>query len=143
MEDPISDAMMAKDIKTCSKLLDDISEGVDGSAKQLELVKQKLKGMQQLGEVDSVQANSFQYIDVKSMLLFNYCMNLQYYALLKVKGTQMEQHEIFERLSYLRLIIEKLKPLDKKIEYQIEKLLKSVVSRGPEVNQKQVSIYKH
>ena len=87
---------------------------------------------------DSSKSNNFQYIDVKSMLLLNYCMSLQYYALLKVQGNDLDSHQIFERLAYLRLLIEKLKPLDKKIEYQIQKLLKSVISRGPEIKETKV-----
>lgn len=57
-------------------------------------------------------------------------MSLQYYMLAKVEGNNLEQHEIFERLAYLRLMIEKLKPLDKKVNYQIDKLLRAAVTQS-------------
>ena len=134
---PLSEALLKKDIESCSALLDDIKSWVLDSTKQLQIIKSKIKEMEKSGS-DSSKSNNFQYIDVKSMLLLNYCMSLQYYTLLKVQGKDLESHQIFERLAYLRLLIEKLKPLDKKIEYQIQKLLKSVISRGPEIKETKV-----
>lgn len=51
-----------------------------------------------------------------------------------------KEENVFEKLSYLRLLIEKLKPLDKKIDYQVDKLLKSVISRGPDASTSSVSL---
>lgn len=89
----------------------------------------KLQGIQEQVEKLSKDSN-YQYIDVKSILLLNYVMSLQYYMLYKAEGRDLNQHPIFERLAYLRLMIEKLKPLDKKIDYQVEKLLRSSLTQN-------------
>ena len=93
-------------------------------------LKEKLESMNNETNSKDLKANSFQYLDVKSMLLLNYITSYQYYMLLKAEGVNLESHEIFNRLAYLRLMIEKLKPLDKKVDYQIDKLLRSVVTQS-------------
>ena len=98
----------------------------DSNSKLLKLKDKLIEMDRQQNEKNS----NFQYLDVKSMLILNYVMSYQYYMLLKAEGADLESHEIFNRLAYLRLIIEKLKPLDKKIDYQIDKLLRSAVTQS-------------
>jgi len=54
----------------------------------------------------------------------HYCLNIAFYLLLKSKGRPIRDHPVINQLIKTRIIIEKLGPLDKKLKYQIDKLLK-------------------
>eukprot|EP00163_Fabomonas_tropica_P016225 TRINITY_DN29190_c0_g1_i1.p1 TRINITY_DN29190_c0_g1~~TRINITY_DN29190_c0_g1_i1.p1 ORF type:complete len:713 (-),score=260.64 TRINITY_DN29190_c0_g1_i1:65-2203(-) len=63
------------------------------------------------------------YLEVKYHLLLNYCMNVTFYLLLKVNGRTPRDHPVVEHLVELRTVMEKLRPLDSKLKFQIDKLL--------------------
>lgn len=65
------------------------------------------------------------FLETKYQLLIGYCANLAYYLLLKVRGKNIERHPVIERLIKYRLLIEKIKPLESKLQYRVEKLLKA------------------
>lgn len=123
------DKLLENDLETFGTLCKEMTETLGESNEKLHTIKERLEKLNSENPVRASNPNNFQYIDVKSMLLLNYCMSLQYYMLKKAEGAEVAQHEIFERLAYLRLMIEKLKPLDKKVEYQIDKLLRAAVTQ--------------
>lgn len=127
-QDSGNDNLLATDIETFGKLCTEMTETLQESQGKLETLKENLQKLNQ-DSAPTSGGNTFQYIDVKSMLLLDYVTSLQCYTLLKSKGEDLTDHEIFERLAYLRLMLEKLKPLDKKIDYQIEKLLRSALTQ--------------
>ncbi len=47
-----------------------------------------------------------------------------FYLLLKSHGASVKQHPVIDQLVKIRTVLEKLRPLDKKLAYQIDKLLK-------------------
>lgn len=61
------------------------------------------------------------FLQAKNQLLVGYCANLAYYLLLKVQGRSIKDHPVVERLIKYRLLIEKIKPMEAKLQYQIEK----------------------
>ena len=63
------------------------------------------------------------YLETKHQLLIGYCANLAYYLLLKVQGKGIADHPVIARLVKYRLLIEKIKPMEAKLQYQIDKLL--------------------
>lgn len=58
------------------------------------------------------------------MLLLSYCINIVFYLLLKAEGKPVRDHPVVLRLVEIRTFLEKARPIDKKLAYQIEKLLK-------------------
>jgi len=122
--------ILSDDFNTLTTLCSEMGTTSEESKQKLDEIKDRLEKLNQQHPVKATGANNFQYIDVKSMLLLNYCMSLQYYMICKAEGVNLDQHEIFERLAYLRLMIEKLKPLDKKVEYQVDKLLRAAVTQN-------------
>lgn len=67
------------------------------------------------------------YYNSKNLLLLEYLIHLQYYQLFKVNGeslTEGEGLELYKRLAYLKTLLTKLSPVEKKLEYQKNKLLK-------------------
>lgn len=55
-------------------------------------------------------------------------MYLVYYCWIKSSGSSVERHKCIERLLYLRVIMERTKPIEKKLTYQINKLLSETVA---------------
>lgn len=65
------------------------------------------------------------FLETKYQIFVGYCANLAYYMLLCVRGKSLEQHPVIERLLKYRLLIEKIKPMEIKLQYQVEKLLRA------------------
>jgi U3 small nucleolar ribonucleoprotein protein LCP5 len=59
---------------------------------------------------------------MKYNLMISYCQFLTFYLLLKVEGKNVEGHAVIDRLTYIKTLFEKLKPLDVKLQYQITKM---------------------
>lgn len=83
---------------------------------------------------DSSKGLSF--LETKYQLLLGYCANLSLYLLLKVEGKNVERHPVVERLIKYRLLIEKIKPMEAKLQYQIDKLLHAATSAKDNVSRK-------
>ena len=60
---------------------------------------------------------------MKQQLLLNYCLNLTYYLLLKAEGRAVKDHPVIGQLLELRAALEKMRPLDAKLKYQLDRLL--------------------
>ncbi|KAM3237659.1 neuroguidin [Capsicum chacoense] len=67
-------------------------------------------------------ADGISYLETKHLLLLNYCQALVYYLLRKAKGLSIEGHPVVRSLVEIRLFLEKIRPIDKKLQYQIQKL---------------------
>ncbi len=68
------------------------------------------------------------FLEVKYHMLLQYCSYIMVYLLLKVQGKLTKGHPVFAKLVYIRTVIEKLKPLDEKLKYQIDKLLQTAMN---------------
>jgi U3 small nucleolar RNA-associated protein 3 len=82
---------------------------------------QPLLAMVQRGEFATQKGVS--YLEAKHLLLLSYCMHIVFYLLLKAEGKPVKDHPVVLRLVELRLYLEKIRPIDKKMAYQIDKLL--------------------
>ncbi|KAL6180142.1 hypothetical protein ACLB2K_046809 [Fragaria x ananassa] len=69
-------------------------------------------------------SQGFHYLEAKNMLLLHYCLSLVYYFLRKAEGLSISGHPVVQSLVETRLFLEKIRPIDKKMQYQIEKLTK-------------------
>eukprot|EP00092_Neocalanus_flemingeri_P013323 GFUD01014362.1.p1 GENE.GFUD01014362.1~~GFUD01014362.1.p1 ORF type:complete len:318 (+),score=121.82 GFUD01014362.1:57-1010(+) len=61
------------------------------------------------------------FLDLKNGLLLEYNTNLSYLMLKKTKGVTIEDDKAVERLCYLRTVMEKIRPIEHKLKYQIDK----------------------
>jgi U3 small nucleolar RNA-associated protein 3 len=75
-------------------------------------------------------ASGVSYLEVKLQLLLSYCTNVAFYLLLKAEGRSVKSHPVIEQLVELRTLMEKLRPLDAKLKYQMDKLLKTPLAGG-------------
>eukprot|EP00746_Dinoflagellata_sp_MGD_P162826 gnl/MRDRNA2_/MRDRNA2_90553_c0_seq1.p1 gnl/MRDRNA2_/MRDRNA2_90553_c0~~gnl/MRDRNA2_/MRDRNA2_90553_c0_seq1.p1 ORF type:complete len:421 (+),score=117.66 gnl/MRDRNA2_/MRDRNA2_90553_c0_seq1:74-1336(+) len=60
---------------------------------------------------------------VKLQLLISYLTNLSYYILLKTQGVAVSDHPVIPQLVWLRTLQEKIRPLEQRLQYQMQKLL--------------------
>lgn len=113
-------------------------------------------------KAQSSTADGFSYLDAKNLLLLNYCQSLVYYLLRKAKGYSIEEHPVVRSIVEIRLFLEKvgfilvcqlcmftldnvdlttsfllqIRPIDKKMQYQIQKVIKASESAASNANEK-------
>jgi hypothetical protein len=57
--------------------------------------------------------------------MLSYCANIVVYLMLKADGRSVAEHPVMRKLLECRLLLDKLRPLDGKLKYQIDKLLRA------------------
>jgi len=123
--------MLKNDSPELFQLLDDFKENLSLLKSKILPLLQKVKS----GELPTSKGISF--LELKFHLLLSYCVNISYYLLLKAEGKQVKEHPVIDSLVRTRAIIDKLRPLDKKLKYQVDKLVKLATlgkSEGTEDN---------
>ena len=73
-------------------------------------------------------AEGVSYLEAKYLLLLHYCMHLVFYILLKAEGRPVRDHPVIARLVEIRAFLEKARPIDKRLRYQMDKLLNAVAT---------------
>ena len=67
--------------------------------------------------------NGFSLLSAKYQLLYNYCTNILFYLVLKSSGEKVQDHPVIEHLVKLRILLEKIRPMEGKLKSQIDRLL--------------------
>eukprot|EP01098_Paradermamoeba_levis_P009721 TRINITY_DN4067_c0_g1_i2.p1 TRINITY_DN4067_c0_g1~~TRINITY_DN4067_c0_g1_i2.p1 ORF type:complete len:650 (+),score=283.09 TRINITY_DN4067_c0_g1_i2:47-1951(+) len=81
--------------------------------------------LQSLKKNELASNKGLSFLEVKYHLLLSYCINVTFYLLLKASGKSIKDHPVINELIRIRTVLEKIKPLDVKLKYQIDKLLKT------------------
>ncbi|KAL8153962.1 hypothetical protein V2J09_011722 [Rumex salicifolius] len=122
MEEPINpttpDEKLRKEAPQLVAVLKEMKEGLDNvTSKVKDLTAQVKAKRYPTGE-------GISYLEAKHLLLLNYCQSIVYYMLRKAKGLSIEGHPLVRSLVETRLFLEKIRPIDKRFEYQFQKLTK-------------------
>lgn len=80
------------------------------------------------GEFDTSKGISF--LEVKYQLLLSYLINCTYLFHQKTCGKSIDGDLTVDRLTQIRTILEKMRPIDQKLKYQIDKLIKAAATGG-------------
>jgi U3 small nucleolar ribonucleoprotein protein LCP5 len=80
------------------------------------------------------------FLQVKNHALLTYSKLELFFTLLKLefdpkKPEIIKKHPIFKELVKYRTILERIRPLDRKMKYQVDKMLKVAVSEGREMDE--------
>eukprot|EP00898_Chlorokybus_atmophyticus_P006287 jgi/Chlat1/665/Chrsp104S01144 len=110
-------AAVMSDAPELLALLAELKKGLDELREQVQPVLDKVKA----GGLAMEDGLSF--LEAKHLLLLSYCTNLVFYFLLKAEGRSVKDHPVITRLVQIRTYLEKVRPIDKKLQYQIDKLL--------------------
>lgn len=105
-------------------LLKEMKDGLDAVRSKVQALTLRVKENQLL------TADGMSYLETKHLLLLSYCQSVVYYLLRKAKGLSIEGHPVVRSLVEIRLFLEKIRPIDKKLEYQVQKLTKAADSVG-------------
>ena len=64
------------------------------------------------------------FLEAKQQILLSYCVNVVFYLALKSEGRSVKTHPVLKQLLELRYVMEKMRPLDSKLKYQLDRLIK-------------------
>jgi len=79
---------------------------------------QKVKGNK------NVTKEGMSYLEVKQLLLLCYCQSIVFYLLLKAEGRSVRDHPVIARLVEIRNFLDKIRPIDNRLENQFDRILK-------------------
>ncbi|GAB2275273.1 hypothetical protein Dimus_010033 [Dionaea muscipula] len=109
-------------------LLKEMKDGLDLVTTKVQALTAKVK------EKQFPTADGISYLEAKHLLLLDYCQSIVYYLLRKAKGFSVEGHPVVHMLIETRLFLEKIRPIDKKLQYQLQKLTRAAESNAVKVN---------
>ncbi|XP_044510632.1 neuroguidin isoform X2 [Mangifera indica] len=116
------DERVKKEAPQLAALLKEMKEGLDAVSSKVQALITKVK------ENNYPTADGLSYLEAKHLLLLNYCQSIVYYLLRKAKGLSIDGHPVVRSLVEIRLFLEKIRPIDKKLQYQIQKLTSTSIS---------------
>lgn len=70
-----------------------------------------------------VSPQGISFLDVENQLLSTYLTYLSYYILLKTHGISVKDHPVIERLVEVRILLEKIRPIESRLQFQMNRLL--------------------
>ncbi|KAK1317849.1 hypothetical protein QJS10_CPA05g01470 [Acorus calamus] len=120
-----NEALIKAEAPKLVSLLKEMKNGLDALRVKVDILVEKVR---QGGYPTS---EGMSYLEAKHLLLLSYCQSLVYYLLRKAKGLSVDGHPVIRNLIEIRLFLEKIRPIDKKLEYQTHKLIQTA-SAAPE-----------
>jgi len=73
-------------------------------------------------------AGGLSYLEAKHLMLTQYCACLVAYLLLRAEGRAVRGHPVVARLVQLRAYLERARPIDRRLAYQVDKLLRATAA---------------
>ena len=107
-------AISPEDTETFTNLLEEI-EVKSNEAKSL---------VQGLAKKEHPTQNGLSFLEVKNHVMLDYLSNLTLLMLKKCSGKSIKDSKAIERICQDRTILEKMRPIEKKLKYQIDKSIK-------------------
>ncbi|WOL03889.1 neuroguidin isoform X1 [Canna indica] len=111
--------LTTRETSQITAVLKEMKEGLDVVRSKVEALTKKVR------ENKLPTAEGMSYLDAKYLLLLSYCQSIVYYLLRKARGLSVQDHPVVRSLVEIRLFLEKIRPIDKKLEYQTQKLIRA------------------
>ncbi|KAI5633944.1 sas10/Utp3/C1D family domain-containing protein [Phthorimaea operculella] len=115
------DEMEQPDLPQALKLFKEMNTNVHQVSQLVDNMLVRVKS----GEISTDKGLSF--LEMKYQMLLSYLINLTYIVLRKCSGEKIESDPSIDRLIEIRTVLEKIRPIDSKLKYQIDKLVKTAV----------------
>lgn len=116
-----TDEMEQPDLPQAVKLFREMNSNVQQVSQLVDNMLVRVKS----GEISTDKGLSF--LEMKYQMLLSYLINLTYIVLRKCSGERIESDPSIDRLIEIRTVLEKIRPIDSKLKYQIDKLVKTAV----------------
>jgi len=101
------------------KLLDDFSQDIN-------CMNLNVKNLlDYVSENDFSTTKGISFLEVKNHLLLNYLLDLSLVIGTKLNGESIKNSPSIARLVEIRTVLEKMRPIDQKLKYQVDKLVKT------------------
>lgn len=113
--------MEQPDLPQALKLFKEMNSNVQQVSQLVDNMLVRVKS----GEISTDKGLSF--LEMKYQMLLSYLINLTYIVLRKCSGEKIESDPSIDRLIEIRTVLEKIRPIDSKLKYQIDKLVKTAV----------------
>ncbi|CAO3641466.1 unnamed protein product [Cunninghamella echinulata] len=104
-----------------SKVLKDLKAKVVELKLHMRPLVEKLKN----GDIKTNKGVSF--LETKYQIMIQYILQLAFIIHSKISGKSIKDHPVIESLVELRVILERMKPIETKLKYQIDKLVRTAV----------------
>ncbi|XP_045697126.1 neuroguidin [Phyllostomus hastatus] len=114
--------VLESDLSSAMALLKNLQEQVMAVTAHIQALTKKVQARAYPTE------KGLSLLEVKDQLLLMYLMDLSHLILDKASGGSLQGHAAVLRLVEMRTVLEKLRPLDQKLKYQIDKLVKTAVT---------------
>ena len=132
-DETISQQVQARDLSTMTEdekaaalqeeapeldgLLADLQSSMDDVSNTIEPTLEKVQ------RKDIATSGGVSYLEAKHLLLLSYCQAIAFYVLLKAEGRDVTNHPVMERLVEMKAFLKKAKPIDQKMQHQIDKAI--------------------
>ena len=103
-----------EDLETFKNLLEEIEEKSNEAKGLAQAIQQKEHKTQ----------NGLSFLEVKNHVMLDYLSNLTLLMLKKCSGKSIKDSKAIEQICEDRTVLEKMRPIEKKLKYQIDKYLK-------------------
>ncbi|RIA85714.1 Sas10/Utp3/C1D family-domain-containing protein [Glomus cerebriforme] len=119
--DSLSKEKKTSEISEFIKLINELKLKIKEVKGQLASISKRIKN----NEIKTNQGVSL--LEIKYHTLLEYITSLTFIIYMKLNGQSIQNHPVIENLIELRIVLEKLKPLEQKLKYQIDKLIRATV----------------
>ncbi|XP_029954923.1 neuroguidin-like [Salarias fasciatus] len=118
----VNNDLIESDLPKAVELLNNLTEQVASVTSHVQGILAKVKD----GAFKTSQGLSF--LDLRYHLLLFYLQDLTHLISIKTEGGRIKESEALDRVVTIRTVLEKMRPLDHKLKYQIDKLVRTAVT---------------
>uniref|UniRef100_A0A096M6B7 Neuroguidin, EIF4E binding protein n=1 Tax=Poecilia formosa TaxID=48698 RepID=A0A096M6B7_POEFO len=118
----VSQDLIESDLPKAVQLLNNLTEQVVSVTSYVQELLTKVKN----GVFNTSKGLSF--LDLRYNLLLFYLQDLTHLISIKAEGGKIKDSEALSRVVTIRTVLEKMRPLDHKLKYQIDKLVRTAVT---------------
>ncbi|XP_034415565.1 neuroguidin [Cyclopterus lumpus] len=122
MAAPVDNDLIESDLPAAVQLLRNLTEQVVSVTSNVRELITKVKN----GAFKTSEGLSF--LDLRYHLLLFYLQDLTHLISVKTEGGKIKDSDALNRLVTIRTVLEKMRPLDHKLKYQIDKLVRTAVT---------------
>ncbi|KAL1248777.1 hypothetical protein QQF64_022095 [Cirrhinus molitorella] len=118
----VGNYLIDSDLPTAVRLLNNLTEQIASVTSHVQELIKKVRAK----AYETSKGLSF--LDLRYHLLLFYLQDITHLISLKTEGESLKDNSAIHRLVTIRTVIEKMRPLDQKLKYQIDKLVRTAVT---------------
>jgi len=102
----------------------DLADSINQDAKQVINIIENLKNKLETFDTDTTDQEGISLLHLKNVMMVDYMTNLLYLTMKKTQGKSILDDQAIERIVENRTVMEKMRPMEKKIKYQMDKFIR-------------------